>query len=262
MPDPDILPPVVALPERLDRRLRLGPFPSGREALKFVVVAAVGAVCVPFAGAEVWLVFLAAGLAVSLWQPDGISLDARLVALARWGLRRAGPGDPMTPGAGVPGVPRGVAVVPLVAGGYAAVVRGSGVPLAYLPPAELRRKFELYCELLRAVDGSVVFLAARAPIHAGPLVPPSDAASGPEAAARAGYRELVGLIVRRRAVRQVFVGVPVPRSGPESLGRLEDRVGGVVERMGELGLSPVRLKDRALSEAARRIGFEVGRRAA
>jgi len=260
MPDAEADPPIVGLPERLDRRLRLGPFPSGREALKFVVFAAIGAVLVPVAGVGIWVVFLVAGLAVSLWRPDGIPLDARLLAVARWELRRTAPGAPMTAS---PDRPRGAAVVPLAAGGYAAVVRASGVPLAYLPPAELRRRFELYRDLLRAVDGSLVVLAARAPIHAEPFVPPPDPAVGaPVAAARAGYRELVELIVRRRAVRQVFVGLPVPENGPESLRRLEDRVDGVIERMAGLGLAPVRLKDRALAEAARRVGFDPDGRAA
>src|ERR1700688_4681805 len=36
------IPVVVGLPESLDRRMRLGPFPSARHALKFAAYAAVG----------------------------------------------------------------------------------------------------------------------------------------------------------------------------------------------------------------------------
>lgn len=248
-------PPVVVLPERLDRKLRLGPFPSGRDALKFASYAAVGAFLVPFAGALAWLPFLLAGGVVALWHPDGEAADERMLRFVRWKLRRLGRGEAMTvPGAGT-GAHRALARVP---GGFVAVVRTGGVPLAYLPPRELAERFEAFRELLRAFDGSFLWLAARAPIHAVPFLPAEPAPVGAEAPARAGYRELVEVIVRRRHLRQVYFALASEGSGSEGIQRLEAQLGTLLERLRSLGVRPVRLRDRALTEAVRRLGIAPG----
>lgn len=43
----------------------------------------------------------------------------------------------------------------------------------------------------------------------------------------------------------------------EAIGRLEGRVANLIERLGALGLRPIRLRDRALEEAAHRFGWPV-----
>src|SRR5208282_2604654 len=63
--------PVVVLPERVDRRVRLGPFPSAKDAVKFASYAAAGAVLAPFATPFAWVPVLALGFVVSVWHPDG-----------------------------------------------------------------------------------------------------------------------------------------------------------------------------------------------
>lgn len=253
------LPPVVPCPERLDRPLRLGPFPSGRDALKFVGYVAVGALLVPWAGVVAWVPFVLAGLVVSLWRPEGEGLDTRLLRLVRWRLRSLVREGSMSRRWEVPRDHR--SVVPLPTGGYVAVLRSGGIPLAYLPPLELRRRFELYRELLRTLDGSLVLLSTRAPIHRASFLPSEPSPSGTERAAREGYRELVEVIVRRRSVRHVYVAVQEPGAGAEALSKLENRLGPLTERFGALGLHPVRLRDRALSYAAARLSLaerEVG----
>jgi hypothetical protein len=241
--------PTVAVPERLDRTLRLGPFASGRDALKFVAYAAVGAVLVPFAGALVWLPFVGAGLAVSLWRPGGEALDDRCARYLRWKLGVRPRGRPVN--GGRPG-PRSVVRLPT---GYAAVVRSGGLPLAYLPSDGLARRFEQYRELLRAIDGSILLLASRAPIHAAPLRPAEPPPVGPERPARDGYRELVEVIVRRRHLRQVLVALTVVGTGPEAAGRLDDAVASLVDRLAALGVRSGRLRDRALDAAVQRLGL-------
>jgi hypothetical protein len=241
-------PPIVALPERLDRKLRFGPFPSGRDALKFVTYAAAGAVLVPFLGAMVWIPFVLGGLAVSMWRPDGEGIDARALSFLRWKIRSVAREERMK----VPRSLRG-SVIPLTTGGFAAILRTGGLPIAFLPPAELHRTFERFRELLRAIDGGFFLLVARAPIHAAPLLPAEPCPVGDERLAREGYRELVEVIVRRRYVRQVYVGLSAPRSGPEGLARLESRVTVLSEHLVALGLRPVRLRHWALGEAARRM---------
>ena len=247
------LPPAVPIPERLDRKLRLGPFPSGRDALKFVGYIAIGALLVPWAGVVAWVPFVLLGLAVSLWRPEGEGVDTRVLRWFRWELRR-GSDRPGRKGGTVTPVGRG-AVVPLSTGGYAAILRSGGIPLAYLPPAELRRRFDLYRELLRTVDRSLVLLSTRSPIHRVTYLPAEPSPVGEERVAREGYRELVDVIVRRRSVRHVFLALTEPGSGAEAVGRLERQVGSMAERLAALGLRPVRLRDRSLGEAAARLGL-------
>ncbi|HLM71014.1 MAG TPA: hypothetical protein VK423_06510, partial [Thermoplasmata archaeon] len=87
MADPEAGPPLIRLPERLDRRMRLGPFPSSRDALKFVTYAAAGALLSPFTSPWVWLPVLLAGFAVSVWRPDGRAVDERILAYSVWKFR-------------------------------------------------------------------------------------------------------------------------------------------------------------------------------
>jgi hypothetical protein len=244
--------PTVDLPERLDRELRLGPFPSARDALKFVSYAAVGALLVPFVGPVGWVPFALVGLAVSLWRPDGEALDDRLARYLRWRGRRFSEGSSMTvsppPSAGR----RAIVRLPAA---FAAVIRMGGLPLAYLPPADLVRCFERYRELLRAFDGSLLILSSRAPIHPTPFLPAEPTPAGAEGVARAGYRELVEVIVRRRQVRQVFLAIATAEPGPDGIARLETQAASLLERLRALGLRPARLRDRALAEAVRRLGL-------
>lgn len=86
-------PPVVSLPERLDRRLRLGPFASARDALKFVTYSAVGAVIVPFTSPYLWLVVVAGGFAVCVVRSDGQALDERALSFVLWKIRAVAEAD-------------------------------------------------------------------------------------------------------------------------------------------------------------------------
>jgi hypothetical protein len=247
-------PPWVTFPERLDRRLRLGPFASGRDAVKFVTAAAVGAVVslsvAPWAGLPVVVV----GAVVALWRPDGEPLDERAAAVARWSWRRSLEGGRMT-------VPiraterSGRATVLLPDGRSAAVVRTGGIPLAFLPPAELGRQFELYRQLLRSVDGGLIVHVTTAPMYAAAVLPVERPAGEPERAAYDGYRELVALLARRRAVRRVLVALVQDATHVEGARRLEASVDLLRERLADLGLRSERLRDRTLTEAARRLGF-------
>ncbi len=250
-------PPVVGFPERLDRTLRLGPFPSGRDALRFVTYAAVGACLAPFVPTYVWLGIVLVGFALSVWKPSGETAESRILRFASWEFRRIGGGRSMNSMQGVGSVRRGH--LRLRSGLYVAIVRAAGLPLAYLPSAELARRFELFRELLRGIDGGFALFASLAPIHARPFAPAEPAPAGAEGEARAGYRELVELIARGRSVRRVFVVVGSADAGLEGVGRLEATTATLLERLGALGLKPVRLRDRTLGEAARLIGLAEGR---
>jgi hypothetical protein len=248
--------PWIPVPERLDRRLRLGPFPSGREAVKFVTAAAVGAVVSlvvePWAG----LPIIAVGAILALWRPDGEGLDERLLAVARWALRRSVGEARLTTATRAPG--NGQATLLLPDGRRAAVVRTAGVPLAFLPPADLARQFELYRELLRSVEGGLISSSTAVPIHAGSVLPTEIPLSEAERGAEEGYRELVSLLCRRRSVRRVLLALAQDTPGVEGPGRLEAATQLLQERLADLGVRSERLRDRPLADAARRLGLIEG----
>jgi len=248
-------PPVIGLPERLDRRMRLGPFPSARDALKFVTYAAAGATLAPFTTPWVWLPVVAVGFVVSVWRPEGQAVDARAFALLAWKLRSVDPRKEMTRDGLRPLVRQGL--LQLASHRYVAVIRTGGTPIAYLPPDELARRFELYRELLRSTGASVAMLATTVPIHSQAVRPGNALGSGPDGSALSGYSELVNLLLRRRLLRRVYIVLGTTETGPDAIGRLEGRVAGLMQRLGTLGLRPIRLRDGGLAEAARRFGWPV-----
>ncbi|HEY1199215.1 MAG TPA: hypothetical protein VGG32_10930 [Thermoplasmata archaeon] len=253
MAEPEGGPPVIGLPERLDRRMRLGPFPSSRDALKFVTYAATGALLSPFASPWVWLPVVLVGFAVSVWRPDGRAVDERALAFVSWKLRSTGPRRVVKNPSSRPLVRQGF--LQLASHRYVAVVRTGGTPMAYLPPDEVARRFELYRELLRSTDASFSFLATTAPIRSQTVRPGSPPGTGREALALSGYSELVSLLCRRRLLRRVYFVLGTLEADADAIGRLEGRVANLVERLATLGLRPTRLRDRALAEAAHRFGW-------
>jgi len=254
MDEPPDGPPVIGLPERIDRRMRLGPFASSRDALKFVTYAAIGALLAPFASPWVWLPVVVAGFAVSVWRPDGQAVDERAFTLLAWKLRTVEPrragGASMS---GDPLVRQGL--LELAPHRYVAIVRTGGTPVAYLPPDELARRFELYRELLRSMDSGFTWLATSVPIRSQAVLPGTPSGRSDEVRASSGYSELVGLLCRRRRLRRVYVVLGTRDTTSDAIGRLEGRVAHLIERLGTLGLRPVRLRDRALAEAARQFGW-------
>jgi len=245
--------PIIGLPERLGRRMRLGPFPSSRDALKFVVYAATGALLSAFTSPWLWLPFVLAGFAISVWRPDGRAVDERALIVVAWKFRSWGLGYSMKDARSAPLVRQGL--LELAAHRHVAVVRTGGSPMAYLPPDELARRFELYRELLRSIDGSFSLLSTVAPIRSQSIRPVPSAEAGHEPTARSGYSELVLLLCRRRLLRRVFFVLGTDGGDLDSVARLEGRVANLIERLGSLGLRPIRLRDRGLAEAARRFGW-------
>jgi hypothetical protein len=246
-------PPVVSLPERLDRRLRLGPFESARDALKFVTYAAAGAIVVPFTSPYLWLVFVGGGFALCVVRSDGQSLDERAVACLLWRLRTARGGLFVT--AGTPPSVARHGIVAIGPGRYLAVLRTGGTPITYLPPAELARRFELYRDLLRSSGNGLMFLVTASAMRPGPVLPGTVDAASPDHPAHDGYSELVGLLCRRRQLRRVYLALVNERTGPDGISDLEARVETLTDRLTKLGVRPARLRDRHLTDAARRWGW-------
>jgi hypothetical protein len=253
MEESDAGSPVIVLPERLDRRMRLGPFPSSRDALKFVAYAASGALLVPFSSPWLWLPVVLGGFGIAVWRPDGRALDERLLVFVLWKFRSRTLGRRVTRANMCPLVRHGL--LELSPHRFVAVVRLGGAPVAYLPPDELARRFELYRELLRSSDGHFAFLATTTPIRSQAVRPVTRTEGGRDSAALSGYSELVSVLCRRRLLRRVYFVVGASGGNPDTIGRLEGHIAGLVERLSSLGLRPARLRDRALSEAAHLFGW-------
>ncbi len=249
-------PPTVGLPESLDRRLRLGPFPSAHDALKFATWAAVGALVAAFAGAVYWLPFLGGGFLIAVYRHDGKSLDEAITDRCSFHLR-AIVGRPRGHGAAVP--PHVGAVARVGADALVAVIRAGGIPVAFLPPLEARRLFDGFRELLaRLGDGLYLFVGVEA-IEPGPFRPAPGLPGVPEAAARDGYREMVTLLCRRRYRRRVLLVVFERGTAATVAGRLEARAATAIEELARLGVPAERLRDRPLQRALREIGWDGGR---
>jgi hypothetical protein len=245
-------PPVVELPERVDRRVRLGPFASARDALKFVTYAAVGAVLVPFTTPYLWLAIVGAGFALCVVRSEGRAMDEHVATYLLWRFRSMRRRRSVAPLLGPP-ARRGL--VGLGSGQFAVILRTGGTPIAYLPPTELARRFDQFRELLRSLRGSLGLSVTSAPMIAGPVTPTPIDASCADAEARDGYTELVSVLCRRRSVRRIDLVLTTEASGVDSIADLETRASALTARLSEIGVRSVRLQDRVLGEAARRWGW-------
>jgi hypothetical protein len=249
-------PPSVGLPRRLDRRLRLGPFPSARDALKFLTYAAIGAVLAPFAPPGLWLPVVGVGFLCAVWQPDGVPPDElvgralawRLRSMRRRGVALPDSWPPLSAGA----------LVRLPSGRRAAVVRIYGTPLAYRPPAELERLFAQYGQLLRSLASPLAIRVGVAPLAVAPLLPRPLDPGRPDQAACGGYADLLTLLCRRRFRRRVDVGLLCPGDDAGAARATEQARRSLEDGVRALGLHVDRLQGPSLREAARGLGW--GRR--
>lgn len=245
--------PRVTVPGRLDRRLRLGPFPTGRDALKFLAYTALAVSLAPSSVPLLGAPLVVVGFVVAVYKPDGQAIDERLVVFLRYALRRRRPGA--SPVSRRARIGEGN-LLALDDGRSASVVRTAGIPLAYLPPEELARRFDLFRGLLRSVEGELWLKAGSAPIFREAVTPAGPSLTTVEEPARAGYSELVALLCRRRAVRRVHVVLLAGAASLEAVPRLEAVTHAVLTHLAALGLRAERLHGRDLRDAASRLGLE------
>ena len=250
-------PLLVGLPEALGRRMRLGPFPSSRHALKFAAYAAVGGAIAAVLGVIWSLPFLGAGFLLSVYQNDGRALDEQFGEYVhfRWRTR---PG-PAPPGRGA--LDRGPEgpYVTSVPGHLIAILSVRGLPIAFLPPADARSLFQTYREMLRSLDHGLLIHMGVEPLTERPFLPPKRPpdTGHPEEAARRGYSEMVTLLCRRRYRRRVLLALWEP-VGREAALRLEREVERLTANLSLLGLEGTRLRAAPLRTAASQIGWREG----
>ena len=245
----------VPLPRPVERPLRLGPFPSARDALKFAGYAAAGLVAVPVAGAAAIVPFAAAGFFFAVHRNDAGAVDERLLGYLAFRWRRSHP-----PSAGRPRpFPKASHVAALPEGRVGAVLRAGGIPVAFLPPEEARSLFEATQRWIHALDGSAYVVVGTVPIRSK-LFRTSGvvAAAAPDLKARASYEEMVQILLQRRHAREVVV-LLWERADPEGLRRLEGRVASAEESLRSLGVPVEHLTGPPLVRQLRRLGLLGGR---
>ena len=252
MAEPEPGPPVVALPQPVDRRLRLGPFASARDAVKFACYAAAGALLAPFVTPYAWLPVVAVGFLVSAWRPEGEALDERVAHWATWRVRRIhrrGTGEPALLSAGPRRLP---------SAGAGALRDG---PADRWDPARLSaaRRARTALSSLRRAPARLGWGTSPPrrdrPALGGPAGPGEVLVDGARAPGAGG---LPGARLRALPPTSRPKGPPRaldPRRGPGRAARLDQGTRALASRLAAVGLRPTRLETRALSEAGHRFGW-------
>lgn len=248
---------LVGLPEPVERKLQLGPFPSGQDALKFLGFAAVGGLLALALGPWAWLPCLGAGALVTLPRWEGKPIDRRLSDYVGWRWRRVKP--PVSPLSHPPIEPAPGATVSLGRGRDVAVLVAGGTPTAFLPLEDRQHLFGTYRKALRALSAEAFVCATVEPLSARPFLPRvMDEPERTDSSARAGYVEMVRLLCHRRFRRRVrWVLFSEGRTTPD-LERLDARVAALRLDLLQLGLTVDRLEGRALEHAVSSLGLVRG----
>jgi hypothetical protein len=213
------------------RRLHLGPFGSGRDLVKFLGAATVGAIVAAVSSAVLWLPFLAVGTLIALVRVEGRTLDDYALGYCRFRWRTSASSGVGTGGPAPP---------PHLSGGPddgATSVRAGGIPIAYLPPGDLQRLFEEWRSALSSLDRPVVLRMRGERFSPLPFLPASTAVSPPERDPRQSYRDLVRALLRHRYRRVVDLSV---RNDPGNRNSrsldLRAQVDGLIDVLERLGI--------------------------
>ena len=212
------------------RGLHLGPFGSGRDLIKFLGVATVGAAVAAVSSAVLWLPFLGIGALVSFVRLEGRTLDDFALGYLRFRWRTSTP--PGSSGGGPS--PFCPASTPSV--GRSGSIRTGGIPISYLPPRELQRLFEEWRSTLAAICRPMSFRVWGESFSPLPFLPAATSDREGERQALEAYRQLVHLLLRHRSRRivELTIGQDPVESGPQRAGlRAQvDALLSALERMG------------------------------
>lgn len=206
---------MVPLPERLGRRMSLGPFEDPHDLLRFLLIASLGALVALRTGAIGWLPFGAVGALLTLVRIDEESLGDLLLRRIRFHLRPRRRPVPSAPSAadGRPGARRAAGVRDL-SGGTWEIWERAPSPVSGRDAGEL---FQEGKELLRALAGrgpvDVLLVRTGTPWDLRPYVPVTGALPARERAIRAGYAAL--LFASTRGRRRARLLLALRSRGPE-----------------------------------------------
>lgn len=225
-------PDLAAIPvhQLAPRRLHLGPFMSGRDVVKFLGVAATGAIVAALSWAVLWLPFLVLGAVVAFVRVEERTLDDYALGYVRFRWRSSGSPRRTTAGA------RAGAPLAEARTGRPPSIRAGGIPIAYLPPGDLQRLFEEWRSALSALGHPLAGRMRAEPFSPLPFLPDVGRSKGGDHNALESYRELVRTLLRHRYRRVVDLTAWPNRSEPESktfvLGANHSELVSTLERLG------------------------------
>ena len=211
------------------RRLRLGPFGSGRDLVKFLCIATVGATVAAVSSPLLWLPFLAVGGMIAFIRVEGQTLDDFALGYCRFQWRssveshRDASGETFPwPPASSPETPRSI--------------RAGGIPIAYLPPQDLQHLFEGWRSALASLSQPVSCRMTGEHFSPLPFLPYPSKLPSVERGVRDSYRELVRYLLRQRYRRVVELSVwnETSERGPNAVAvrtQVEELIG-LLERLG------------------------------
>ncbi|MCI4352151.1 MAG: hypothetical protein L3K14_02015 [Thermoplasmata archaeon] len=222
----------IPVQELASRRLHLGPFGSGRELAKFLMVATVGAAVAAVSSAVLWLPFLGLGVLVSFVRVEGRTLDDYALGYLRFRWRSS-----PTRGSPLSGVPPSLPPSARPRERTPSLQAG-GIPIAYLPPEDLQRLFEEWRTTLTAVARPLSFRMRGEAFSPLPFLPPSTSSRPGERQALEAYRQLVHLLLRHRYRRvvELTVGGEPTDLAPRTAG-LHSQVDALLAALRRMGIA-------------------------
>lgn len=216
------------------RRLRLGPFSSGRDIVMFLCFATLGAVVASFTTAVLWLPFLGLGATVAFVRVEGRPLDDLALGYCRfqWRISAGARRESRNPSTDL----RTDSTGPTSSWTF----RTGGIPISYLPPHELQHLFEEWRSALAAFDHPLVCRMRGERFSAVPYLPEIRGLRGPERSASESYRSLVRALLRDRFRRVVDLSVWAETAERESLStEVAAKLEGLLAAVERLGV-PIR----------------------
>ncbi len=240
----------IELPERLGRRMSLGPFEDVRDLLRFLLIASCGFLPAELWGPWAWLPFVAAGAVLTLIRSEEESLWVLMHRRLAFSLRaRSGPVptglvDPLEGGALTPtsnGLfpkARGLAPrpgAPPAREGFRdwQIFEHDPWPISGREPEELLRQSSALVRTLSGVAGEVYLVRAPSAWSAVPFLPPARSEeSAEETRLRQSYASLLRSSVAGKVRADLFLAIPRsrPKEDPGPRGFTDPREG--LESMG------------------------------
>lgn len=228
----------IPIPRLTSRRLHLGPFDSGRDLVKFVCMATLGAAVAAATSVVVWLPFLGLAAVVAFVRVEGRRVDDYAIGYCRYRWRKSARSSGRADGDAC------VGTADRNAADSSPCVQVGGIPLAHLPPAELERIFGEWRSALTALDRPISYRMRGERFSPLPFLPPSIRVQEPERAALAAYRQLVRALLRNRFHRVVDIQMgenPSP-DGSRSIGA-EVQMDDIAAQLARLGVPTVLSRD-------------------
>jgi hypothetical protein len=207
----------VELPERLGRRMSIGPFDDPRDFLRFLLASSCGAVAAIAGGPLLLLPFVGLGALLTLGRSGEDSWWVLLERRARYCLRSRS----WTPPALPPWPPRGRVLGSRwydLAGRSWTIWEGSPAPVSGRSPAALQEEARALLREVGRLDDEVTLCRVPEPIDVAPFLPPRPVPSTAgrmevEMELQGSYVELLRTAAARKTQVRLLLTVPTGEVG-------------------------------------------------